>query len=196
MIKDYSKLKQQQSVAKKPTRWLPLSLLGIAALALLTSLTMQVHSHLRHQQTKQQTTTPPLAAATPVVAKATEVKAKEITKVKPITTEFEFYQLLSKKTEPHPTNSATTTKSPAANTAPGNHYQLQTASLQNRLDAQRFARQLLAFGFKSDIQPFLHPDGTTWYRVIIGPIDNYANAKQTQAMLQAQHIDSLLSRTS
>ena len=188
MIKDYAKLKQQQPAAKPPTRWLPLSLLALTALALLTGLIIQIHLHSRHQQTQNTPKTTPAATSKIIAAK--------IQKPKPIVTEFEFYQLLSKKIEPQPTNQPSASQPSATSASPGNNYQLQTASLHNRLDAQRFARQLLTLGFKSDIQPFLHPDGTTWYRVIIGPIDTYANAKQTQAMLQAQHVDSLLSKSS
>ncbi|MDF1759493.1 MAG: SPOR domain-containing protein [Coxiellaceae bacterium] len=192
MIKDYAKLKQQQPAAKPPTRWLPLSLLALTALALLTGLIIQIHLHSRHQQAQQKSESTPATTNKVVAAKIQKPKPKP----KPIVTEFEFYQLLSKKMEPLPNNQAASNQPSAANASPGDKYQLQTASLQNRLDAQRFARQLLTLGFKSDIQPFLHPDGTTWYRVIIGPIDTYANAKQTQAMLQAQHVDSLLSRSS
>ncbi|MDF1795609.1 MAG: SPOR domain-containing protein [Coxiellaceae bacterium] len=195
MIKDYAKLKQQQQpTAKKVTRWLPLSLLTLVALALLIGLISQIHWHAQQHKTKRKVT-PPSPAVTKPVTKPVTAKAEQ---AKPVATEFEFYQLLSKKAESTQTKqqSTTATLPVSDNTATGEGYQLQAASLHNRLDAQRFARQLLTLGFQSTIQPFLHPDGTTWYRVMIGPIDSYANAKQTQAMLHAQHIDSLLSRSS
>ncbi len=183
MIKDYANIKKQAAPEPKPSRWLPLSLLTITALALLTVLIVQIHSHSKHQQSLKKAQHTPPKETTVKVAKKPAINE----------TEFEFYQLLSKKQNlpQQPANE------PAAKTNSNDNsaqYQLQTASLSNRLDAQRFSRQLLSLGYKASIQPFLHADGSTRYRVVIGPIDNFASAKQLQSTLQAQHINSLLSK--
>lgn len=187
MLKDYVNIKQAHAVPKKPKRWPALLILCLIALGLVTTLGYQLHQYWRQHQIMKPKAT------------VIQIKTKQAAKPAPTTTHFEFYTLLSKQPVPQAITTADNSNKAEAAITPINNtdkaiYQLQAASLQNRIDAQAFARQLLALGYQSKIRPYLHDDGTTWYRVIIGPLNNVASAKQMQANLQQHHIDSLLSR--
>lgn len=188
MIKDYAHIKKQPKAQPQKSKLPALMLLTAVTIGLLTMLAVQIHHYSKQRAQRR---------AQPTAINLPKQNQENTAEKKP-TTHFEFYTLLSKQAVPQPLphsddkidrNSSVST---ASNKAP--FYQLQAASLQNRMDAQTFARQLLTLGYQSAIQPYLHGDGTTWYRVVIGPIDNIASAKQMQSTLQQHHIDSLLTR--
>ncbi len=183
-MKDYANIKKATAASKQPTRWPAFIALTLVALALSGVLIVQVH-HFSQQRA---------AKANKTKRVTTSITPKTSAKKTPAT-QFEFYTLLSKQAVPQPiAHTSQTESNQPINHASKTFYQLQAASLQNRIDAQAFARQLLSLGYQSKIQAYLHGDGATWYRVVIGPIDNMASARQAQAKLQQHHIDSLLSR--
>ncbi len=186
MIKDYAHIKKQAKAQPQKSKLSALLLLTVATTVLLATLAVQIHRYSKQRAQQKSTNT---AINLPSQNKTNSVKKQPAT-------HFEFYTLLSKQAVPQPLphsdDKISTNSSDDKSKAP--FFQLQAASLQNRMDAQTFTRQLLSLGYQSSIHPYLHGDGTTWYRVVIGPIDNIASAKQMQTTLQQHHIDSLLTR--
>lgn len=70
-------------------------------------------------------------------------------------------------------------------------YLVQVASFPQFKDADHLKAELILTGFNVQIKPF-EKDKKTWYRVMLGPYNNQADAKNTQQKLQLQKIKSFL----
>lgn len=73
-------------------------------------------------------------------------------------------------------------------------YVLQVGSFRNEADADRLRANLGMSGFESHIQRVSIDDGTTYYRVRIGPIEDPEQLERTRGRLEDQGIEPLLIR--
>lgn len=148
----------------------------------------------------------PIAAAPEkkeTVAKKTEHKksAKKIkSDVVPTATadfqpKFDFYKLLPQmtvkiSTDDDSTASVMNNKMSAKKSTPT--YVLQVAALQKNSDATQVQNTLKAAGYAAFTQPYLAPDHTTWYRVLVGPFNDLKTAQVQQDKLDAHQTEALL----
>lgn len=132
--------------------------------------------------------------ATPKAKKPTEKKIPQ----------FDFYNLLqaneqddSPKSTPakkpdipaknQPTVAPLVQKSLPAKPAPETIYFLQAAAFRNHKDADQLKAQLILAGHTVQIKK-VTKGKTNWYRVLIGPVKQKADAESLQHKLASQHI--------
>lgn len=78
---------------------------------------------------------------------------------------------------------------------PGN-YLIQAGSFRNIDDAQSQKANLALLNLQSSIETARNPDGSTWHRVRIGPLDNPQKVQDTLSLLNSKGIETLLMRVS
>lgn len=102
---------------------------------------------------------------------------------------FEFYNILTKQTVAVPNPDVTPSTTTPANTA---QYIVQVASLKNAKVADSFRAKLALNGFAGQVKPVVNKSGNTWYRVQIGPFNNYDDASDTLNNLRKAHFDGMI----
>jgi cell division protein FtsN len=104
---------------------------------------------------------------------------------------FEFYNMLTNAgaapAQPDTVNV------PQAKVAIAN-YIVQVASLKNPKDADSIKAKLVLDGFNVNITQTKNSSGTTWFRVQIGPFNNFDDAYDTQNRLRKNHFDGLIKK--
>jgi len=113
---------------------------------------------------------------------------------------FEFYTLLPEMEvvvpeAPHKAPAAGDDhhRQQAAPTEPGS-YALQVGSFRTHRDADTRKASLALLGVESEIQKVKLNDNETWHRVRVGPYSDLDELNRVRALLQDNHIDTLLVR--
>lgn len=120
--------------------------------------------------------TPSVAPSTPAVAVKTESvaqKAVAVQRVVPAT---------STSSPVHQTKPEVKVVAQKTVVAPKVGYAIQVAALRTQQDAEHMKASLLLRGFQVNVSA-IASNGTTWYRVMVGPFASRAQAEETQSVL-------------
>ena len=183
MPKDYKgynskpkKTRRRKAESKKPLLWF--SVVAIVILAAFVAYWYLPHDlHFSHKKSN----------VTPVIA-APKKSAEQTAAIQKPAINFEFYNILTKQTVTVPNPTLTTAPSPAATT----NYIVQVASLKNAKVADSMRAKLALDGFNVQVRAVVNSSGNTWYRIQIGPFNNYNDASDTLNNLRKHHSDGMI----
>lgn len=167
-----------QQGSKKPLLWFTV----IAVVVLVAFVGYWYLQNDYHPHSKKSKPTP---AAKPVA------KAQPTAPPKKPSIKFEFYNILTKQTvsvpNPLPAAAPQTPQSTA-------RYIVQVASLKDSNVADSFKAKLALDGFNVHVKPIVNSSGNTWYRVQIGPYNNYDDASDVLNTLRKDNFDGLVKK--
>jgi len=101
---------------------------------------------------------------------------------------FEFYQLLPEREVKVPKESVATKAAEKHDYT----YVLQAGSFKSLSDADRLRAKLIMMGLDSSIESNKNPGGTTWHRVMVGPLDNRSERAKARSALIDEGINTLV----
>ncbi|MES0873890.1 SPOR domain-containing protein [Sinimarinibacterium thermocellulolyticum] len=107
---------------------------------------------------------------------------------------FTFYEILKNQEVVVPKDAARDANAPAAGAAPtgGERYVIQVASFRAQADAERQKASLALIGIESRIESVTIDGKDTYYRVRIGPENDWRKVQSTLARLDENGIEALL----
>lgn len=177
MSKDYKSYSSQKkkSSGKKFGTVKPLWWLVIVVIVILLSTVLLIKSHEKISQK---------IIIQPIKKLAQPVKPK----TEPI--KFEFYKMLSDQS----VNLPSSTNNIPQTTVVQSTYIVQIASLKDPKVADNFKAKLALKGFNPQVKTIQSQSGTTWYRVQIGPYNNFDDAFDAQNNLRKANFDGLIKK--
>lgn len=124
------------------------------------------------------------------VKEKTEPRVKAIEKEvnKALDKEYQFYDILPELEVIVPGLNDKNSKEPEKKA----RYIVQAGSFRRMEDADRQKATLALLGLKSNIQKVIVDNNKTWYRVRIGPIDDWSELQRTKNMLWKKNLEPLV----
>lgn len=182
MARDYKSYSSKKSKKRKSKENNKRSLLWFVVIALIIVFGFSLYWLVDQNASKQ---------SKPVEIK--KVIKKKVEKLKQQTQKikFDFYNMLPnqdvtvQQKQPQPVSNDTTSEST---------YIVQVASLRNSEDADAFKAKLALNGFNVDVKKTVNSSGNTWYRVQIGPYDNFDDAFDAQNNLRKDNFDGIIKK--